>query len=598
MKIGHKLGVSFGILVLLTLMVAGLGYVSSEKAAAQIERTRKFQLPLVLTLTEAETHLFEMLSGVRGYLALGLEKYRDDYQAAGDAFQSNLILMEQLKKDCTIDGHGDKLKALKAAYHEWSKLPKELFHIRDDQLEREPALRMMMQEVQPALLFIIRDIRKVMRGFREMEPRHELFLLIEDVAGFQSSLYSMIAGLRAYITTGRDSFKFEYHANLEMNSEFLERMMRKKSTFLPAQRDLLESIEKNRARSLTYPDVIFDIVEGDAVRKDLFIYKTRALPFAEQMLKNLSDLVKSHETNLQNELEESSEKLAAARRQTFSGGALAILFGICLSFLLAGNFAGPIRRLIEVTRKIREGDFSVRAVVESNDEIGRLAGTFNRMAEKLQITMEDLKQAKEAAEAASRAKSAFLANISHELRTPLNAVIGYSELMEMNSALSEDEKKNMKSIRSSGEHLLTLINQVLDMSAIEHGALPLEMHETDLCRLLRDVLDMFRMKTVKKGLALQMTCSPDLPEWILTDSMRLRQILINMLGNAVKFTESGSVSLHVSIISQSLSQDLQAICEEGEMKKKTTDLETKKIENLEIETTDIKSKASKKSVLR
>lgn len=556
MRIGHKLGIGFGLLVLLTLMVAGIGYVGSEKAALQIESNRQLQLPLVLKLSEAQTHLLEMRSGLRGYLALGIKMYRDDYHRAQDAFRADLVTLERLNRHCTIPGHVGMVASLNRSFHEWSTLPDRLFEIRDDQLQREPGLRMMMQEAQPALLYIIRDTRKVMKEFRGMPPKGELFLLMEDVAGFQSSLYSMIAGLRAYVTTGRESFKFEYSTNLAMNSEYLDRLIRNQNLFTPDQNELLRGIETYRSQFLTYPDRIFDIVEGEAVRKDLFIYKTQALPLAEAMQQQLSDMVTHHELYLQNDLASASRKLADARRMTLIWGFLAIFLGICLSLILARNFVTPIRRLTEVTHKLRGGDFSIRAQVESNDEIGRLAETLNRMAARLSQTMEDLHQAKEAAEAANQAKSAFLANISHELRTPLNAVIGYSELMETSDTLPENERKNMKSIRSSGEHLLVLINQVLDLSALEHGSLSVEMHETDLHQLLCDVVDMFRIKAAKKGLDLRMNRSPDVPEWIWTDSMRLRQILINLLGNAIKFTEEGSVSMDVSMATHGITKRL------------------------------------------
>ena len=183
------------------------------------------------------------------------------------------------------------------------------------------------------------------------------------------------------------------------------------------------------------------------------------------------------------------------------------------------------------------------------------AGTWNKQAGLFGISRDiterkqaevALHRAKEAADAANRAKSQFLANMSHELRTPLNAVLGYAQILQDGGAnLNERQREGLKTIQRSGEYLLQLINTILDLAKIEAGRMELVVTDVHLPEFLKQITEMMRMRAEQKGLAFLDVFDPNIPAGIRADEQRLRQVLLNLLGNAIKFTEKGNVALRV-----------------------------------------------------
>ncbi|MEL7358380.1 MAG: ATP-binding protein [Cyanobacteria bacterium J06560_6] len=188
------------------------------------------------------------------------------------------------------------------------------------------------------------------------------------------------------------------------------------------------------------------------------------------------------------------------------------------------------------------------ALEQSNQELQWLV-------EELQSTQADLEVAKGKSEAANKAKSKFLANMSHELRTPLNSVIGFAQLLEKDVA-SPTTQQRARLISQSAEHLLALINNILDLSKIEARKVTLNETEFALCALLNDVLRLLSLEAKRKSLQLNLQCDEDVPSFVLADAGKLRQILINLVANGIKFTDQGHVT--VSVSSQAL-EDNQRI---------------------------------------
>lgn len=187
----------------------------------------------------------------------------------------------------------------------------------------------------------------------------------------------------------------------------------------------------------------------------------------------------------------------------------------------------------------------VLARIEHQLMIRRLSRQLQAQNEQLQLEIQERKKAEEAAAAANRAKSEFLANMSHEFRTPLNIILGFTQVMNRNHQLSSEQRECLEMIGHSGQHLLELINDVLDLSKIESGLIILDESSFDLYRLLDNLETMFQVKAEQKNIQLLFNVQSNVPQYVRTDLKKLRVCLINLLSNAIKFTEYGNVTLRV-----------------------------------------------------
>lgn len=298
---------------------------------------------------------------------------------------------------------------------------------------------------------------------------------------------------------------------------------------------------------LDYLEVLF--YATDLPRLEHFLDQG-LVPIRDAIVGQLNQLSRQQELAGREQVQASSSRVKRAQTIAISIILAGFLMALLLGRIIAKDLGRKITQIVAGMRAAADGDLNHMVVVEGRDELAQMASELNRGIDRLRESMlalardaQMLRISEAKAQAANRAKSAFLSNMSHELRTPLNAIIGYAQLMNRNPDRTTKDQDQLRHILHAGEHLLSLINDVLSLSKIESGGLVLRTAPFSSAEFFHALRALFELRATSKGIAFELDVQPGFPEYLEGDEGKLRQVLVNLIGNAIKFTDAGFVTL-------------------------------------------------------
>ena len=556
-RLSLKQKIIFGFSLLSVILIFGMGYMLYAFTAISKINTNiiEKQQPIIRSANDARDDSQIAVNFLHKYLSGSDTTNLENFYKKIDHLNKDLSDLLNYAKNPIFKLDVFKLRRALNSIDKINLYVVELENYKNNYEDNHPVIKTAAKELNPIALEYLGVINNIILENPEL-PRDVLLLIYE----MRHSWTQMLSSLRITLATRQGLEFINVKTYADLNKEHTETLLKLK---LDLGFEGGEKLNVLRKKYLERFEILTEQLGSNIWSMDAHIMTSKIMPLFDKLDIYLANILSTQLQSSKNTDVLLSQQLNVAR---YSYIAL-ILISLVVSFLIASfitrSVRKPLKNLVDASKEVAEGDFDTKINIVGQDEISHLAQSFNEMVSKLKESQLALTSARDVSENASHAKSLFLTRMSHELRTPLNAILGFSQILSIDSSISEDNNKYINNILKSGWHLLDLVEELLDLGRIETNTIFIKNEKKDVLLLLQECIDIVRPMADEKMIGIYESIELDCSCFVSVDSVRFKQAVLNLLTNAVKFnSDNGKIDIKCKLL---FDKDVEiSVCDEGE----------------------------------